>query len=136
MSRAFLDTNIFIRYLTNDDPQKADRVDDLLDRAARGEITLVTADIILAEIVWVLESFYKLRPPDIAEKIKAILCTPGLSVLSRADMNHVLRTYLEYNVDFIDALMTGIMEKSGIDKVYSFDRKHLNRITEIKRLEP
>jgi uncharacterized protein len=36
VKKAFLDTNIFIRYLTNDDPQKADRVEALLNEAAGG----------------------------------------------------------------------------------------------------
>ena len=39
MNRCFVDTNLFIRYLTNDDPAKADRVEKLLDGAARGEAT-------------------------------------------------------------------------------------------------
>ncbi len=48
----FVDTNLFIRYLTNDDPAKADRVDNLLNQAAVSKIKLVTAEIVLIEVVW------------------------------------------------------------------------------------
>ena len=51
MKRCFVDTNLFIRYLTNDDPALADRVDQLLDDAAAGTIQLVTTELILAETV-------------------------------------------------------------------------------------
>jgi predicted nucleic acid-binding protein len=40
MKTFFVDTNLFIRYLTNDDPAKADRVEALLDDARDGEIHL------------------------------------------------------------------------------------------------
>jgi len=38
--RAFIDTNLFLRYLTNDIPEEADRVENLLERAEAGELTL------------------------------------------------------------------------------------------------
>ncbi|MFN2268940.1 MAG: PIN domain-containing protein [Desulfonatronovibrio sp.] len=136
MKKAFLDTNIFIRYLTNDDPVKADQVDGLLRRAARSQINLYTSEVILAEVVWVLESFYRLDRIQVAEKIRAILHTPGLTVLGRTDMNQVVRDYVEFNVDFVDALMVAIMEKNDIDQVYSYDRKHLSRFKRVSRLEP
>jgi len=61
MKTSFLDANIFIRYLTNDEPAKADRVEKLLDQAAKGKERLMTTEMVLAEVVWVLESFYKLE---------------------------------------------------------------------------
>ena len=82
MNTYFIDTNLFIRYFTNDDPRKADRVHTLLDKAASGKTRLVTAEIILAEIVWVMESCYEVEKPRIAEILKAILATPGLEVIN------------------------------------------------------
>jgi predicted nucleic acid-binding protein len=61
MKACFLDTNLFIRYLTNDDPVKTDRVDNLLNQAAVGKIKLVIVEIVLIEVVWVLESYYSLE---------------------------------------------------------------------------
>jgi predicted nucleic acid-binding protein len=52
MRTCFVDTNLFIRYLTNDDAKKADRVEKLLAEAARGKIRLVTAELVIAEIIW------------------------------------------------------------------------------------
>ena len=60
MKTCFVDTNLFIRYFTNDDPHKADRVERLLEQARTGTIRLITADMVIAEVVWVLESAYGL----------------------------------------------------------------------------
>lgn len=58
--RIFVDTNIFLRYLTNDVPEKADAVEELLRRAGAGQVRLVTNSLVIAEIVWTLTSFYQL----------------------------------------------------------------------------
>ena len=82
MKKTFLDTNIFLRYLTNDDPEKADRVEQLLRKAASGKIVLVTTELVIAEIVWVLESYYEVDKVLIAEQVRAILATEGLEIVN------------------------------------------------------
>ncbi len=136
MKTVFVDTNIFIRYLTNDDPVKADRVDRLLDKAASGKISLVTAELVLAEVVWVLESFYGLQRASIAPMIKAILATPGLKVINGSLMEKAVDYYLLYNIDFIDGYIAAVMEKKKIDTIFSYDKKHLSRVQSVNRREP
>ncbi|BBO81232.1 hypothetical protein DSCO28_17980 [Desulfosarcina ovata subsp. sediminis] len=136
MNVCFIDTNLFIRYLTNDDPGKADRVERLLKQAANGEIELVTAEMVLAEVVWVLESYYQLEKRRITELLKAILSTPGLKVLNGKIVENALNYYSLKNIDFVDAYIVALMEKRKIAGIYSFDKKHLDRITNIKRMEP
>jgi len=132
----FVDTNLFVRYLTADDPAKADRVEALLDKAAAGQIKLVTADIVIAELVWVLESAYGLKPTAIAPMIRAILATPGLEVINAALVARALDHYQGHNIDFVDGYIAAIMEKSDIGEIFSFNRRHLQRLGHLKRLEP
>lgn len=136
MKAFFIDTNLFIRYFTNDDPKKADRVDRLLEQAVNGKIELMTAEIVLAEVVWVLESYYELEKARIAEMLKAILSTPGIKVLNGKIVQKALKYYSDKNIDFVDAYIVAVMEKYKIAGIYSFDKKHLDRITQITRLEP
>jgi len=136
VKKSFLDTNIFIRYLTNDDLAKADRVEKLLEQAAKGEIQLATTELVIAEVVWVLESFYKLTNAAIGPMIKAILATPGLEVINGALVEKALGYYLEKNIDFIDGYIAAVMERRNIPEIFSYDKKHLARITGIKRREP
>lgn len=132
----FVDTNLFLRYLTDDVPAQADAVEDMLHKAEQGKSRLVTNSMIIAEIVWTLESYYGLKQDDIQNKVLAILNTPGLDV---SDNNLVLKAiiwYAEKNVDFIDAYNAAWMEQEGIEKIYTFDQKHFARFDDVEALKP
>ena len=63
-----MDTNIFLRYLTDDVPHQADAVEQLLHQASQGEILLTTNSWVIAEIIWTLDSYYGLSKDDIQDK--------------------------------------------------------------------
>ena len=136
MSKCFVDTNLFIRYLTNDEPALADRVEKLLDDAAAGDAQLITTELVIAETVWVLESSYKLKNREVAPLIRGILATPGLEVTNADQISRALMLYELQNIDFVDASITVFMEKQGIADIYSYDKKHLARVKGINRKEP
>jgi uncharacterized protein len=136
MKKSFVDTNLFIRYLTNDDPVKADRVEKLLNQAAGGSVTLVTTELVIAEIVWVLESYYELTNVAIAPLVRGILATPGLEVINGALVRRTVELYEGEGIDFIGSYIAAVMEKNGIEEIYSFDRKHISRLRNITRKEP
>jgi predicted nucleic acid-binding protein len=136
MKTCFVDTNLFVRYLTDDDPEKADRVESLLGEASEGKVRLVTADLVLVELIWVLESSYNLKPAEIAPMIRAILATQGIEVINGALMAKVIDHYEGKNIDIMDGYIAVLMEKLNITDIYSFDRKHLSRLDNLKRIEP
>jgi predicted nucleic-acid-binding protein len=102
LERAFIDTNLFLRYLTNDISEQADQVEVLLQKAAVVEISLVPTTLVIAEIVWTLASFYKVSREQIRERILAILNTPGLEVAESDLLIEAATNYAAKNVDFID----------------------------------
>lgn len=114
MRSCFVDTNLFIRYLTNDDPAKAERVESLLRGAAAGKVRLVTAEMVIAEVVWVLESSYGLRSSDVAPLVWGILATSGLDVLNAPLVARALEHYESRNIDFINGYIAAVMEKQGL----------------------
>jgi len=126
--RVFLDTNLFLRYLTNDVPAQADAVEQLLHRAAAGEILLVTNSMVIAEIVWTLESFYGLSRDDVKEKVLAILNTPGLEVSDGDQVLQAISWYAEKNIEFIDAYNAAWLLAQDLEAVYTFDRKHFSHV--------
>jgi predicted nucleic acid-binding protein len=134
--RVFADTNLFLRYLTNDVPEQADAFEQILHRAVNGEITLVVNNLVLAEIVWSLESYYRLSPTDVQDKVLAILNTPGLEVLDGDIMVQAILWHIEKGVDFIDAYNAAWMLRQGIDTIVTFDRKHFARFEAVRVLVP
>ncbi len=131
----FVDTNVFLRFLLNDDPEKADACEMLFRRAINGEESLFTTEMVMAELVWVLESYYELSKSDIREKLEKILNTKNLDCPNREIIINALSAYEEKNIDYIDAYNASILQMKGIDEVYSYDR-HYDRINWIKRIEP
>lgn len=136
MKEVFVDTNLFIRYLTNDDPVKADRVEMLLEEAKAGKVLLVTVEMVLAETVWVLESGYDLPRARIAHLVRAILATPGIDVVNGALVLRALELYETAKIDFVDGYIAAVMERRGIREIFSFDKKHLSRLSSLERREP
>ena len=132
----FVDTNVFVRYLTGDDEKKAAAFESLLVQASSGKIRLVTSEIVIAELVWVLESFYKLKPSVIAELIRAILNTEGLRIKGSDLIEKTLDIYESQNIDFIDAHIIAYMQSNHIETLYSFDKRHLSKVGGICRVEP
>jgi uncharacterized protein len=55
----FLDTNILIRYLTNDDPDKAALALALLDRVAEGTEQVITTPLVIFETIFLMQRTYK-----------------------------------------------------------------------------
>ena len=132
----FADTNLFLRYLTNDLPEQADAVEKLLQQAAIGELTFVTNNMVLAEIVWTLESFYHLSKTEIKDKVLAIVNTPGL-VISEDDLAvQAITWFEEKNLDFIEAFNAAWLLKQGLTTACTFNRKHFARFEDITVLTP
>jgi uncharacterized protein len=132
----FVDTNVFLRYLTNDLPNQADAVERLLRSAAEGKTRLVTSSLVIAEVVWVLESYYDLPKADISNMVLAILSTEGLEVERAELVLQATRDYVEKNIDFADAYNAAWSLSQGISTVATFDVKHFDRIDRLEVIRP
>ena len=133
---AVVDTNLLVRYLTEDDPVKAKAVDELLARAEQGQERLLVPSVVVAELVWVLESYYKMDTDQVAELVEAMLSTPGLDVQDAPLIRAALVTYLADKVDFIDAWIMEFARSRKVDRVYTFDKRHFKRTGSFKIVEP
>jgi predicted nucleic-acid-binding protein len=134
--RAVLDTNLLVRYLTDDDKGKADDVERLLKRAGAGEIKLCVPSIVIAELVWVLESFYEMDRESVAGLVESVLNTPGVETQDKSMISTAVRNYRVKSLDFIDAWIAEFARRSGIETVYTFDKKHFKDQEGIKAVSP
>lgn len=123
----FVDTTIFLRLLTNDVPDQAAMVEALFRRAEAGEVKLVTNTMVVAEIIWVLESYYRLARADVQERALAAAHMDGLTLPERDVVTDALLAYADSNVDFIDAYNACWMKERDLRRVATFDEKHYSR---------
>jgi predicted nucleic-acid-binding protein len=127
-----IDTNLLVRYLINGDQKKAAAVDNLLDKAINGEVKIIVPSVVIAELVWVLESYYQMKADAILELVEAIVNTSGLDVTDKAMVISALRLYKNRNIDFIDAWIIEFAKERGIRTIYTFDKKHFRDIEGIE----
>jgi predicted nucleic acid-binding protein len=130
-----IDANIILRYLTNDVQDQAKRAGELLARVEAGSEEVLLPDIILADIIWVLEGYYKQSRERIREWIATILSMRGLEFSDKNVALDALDIYVDTGIDWSDAFVASQMISRGIMEIYSFD-KHFDRIDAIKKVEP
>ena len=134
--RAVIDTNLLVRYLTEDDPSKASEVRRLLLKAAEGAIRLVVPSVVIAELVWVLQSYYKLAREEIVPLLNAILHTRGVEVSDKSVVSDAIAIYGGGSIDFIDAWIVAFAKVVEVRTIYTFDRKHFKGIDGIDMMHP
>ena len=130
-----INANVILRYLTNDVQDQAEQAGELLAKVEAGSEEVLLPDIILADIIWVLEGYYKQSREQIREWITTILSMQGLRFSDKSVALDALDIYVDLGIDWSDAFVTGQMINHGIMEIYSFDR-HFDRIGAIKKIEP
>lgn len=128
---AFVDTNVLIRHLTGDPTDMARRASRFL---AVTEPLFLT-DLIVAEVVYVLESVYAVARDEVGQLMRDIVTSDRIRL---ADLPMLLRAIEIYQFDrlsFADAYLVACAERSGDGKVVSFD-KDISRVGTVERIEP
>lgn len=128
---AFLDTNILVRHLTGDPPEQARRATRYLAEAD----TLIIPDLILAEVAYVLESYYEAPRSQVAEALRAILAFRTIRVVDGPLLLRAVELCEVYGLDFADAYLAASAERTGVRVVVSFDRA-IDRAGTVQREEP
>ncbi|MEW6584047.1 MAG: PIN domain-containing protein [Nitrospirota bacterium] len=131
----FIDTSVFLRYLTKDDPKKYERCRELFRKAVRGEIELATSGLVIAELIWTLSSYYKVPKADIIEKLSIIISTKSLHIHDKDIIADALVLYSIKNIDYIDAYNAVYMKYHSISEIHSYDQD-FDTLKDIIRSEP
>ena len=134
-NRVYADTNLFIRFFTGDSDNQSQESKKFLDQVSRGKYELFICDLIVAEIIYVLESIYHLDRNEVVEKILAIAETDNTIIENRQVILGALDLYEEKNIDFIDAYLASHSVKNNCDTIFTFD-KDFRKIDFIKKIIP
>ena len=135
MPKRFVDTNIFLRYLTRDDPSKYEKCRQMFRRAIEGEIEIATSGMVIAELIWTLLSYYKVPKVDVIEKVSIIMGTESLSIPDKDIIADALVLCGRKNIDYIDAYNAVLMKYHGLQDIYSYD-EDFETIETVQRSEP
>jgi len=130
-----IDTNVLLRYLTNEPQEQAEQAARLFQRISAGAERVWLEDIVLAEVAWTLLSYYRASRQQVAEWLLELLAHQSIEARDKDVLRVALVIFQEKNVDFADAQIAAQMLADGTREIYSFDRD-FDRIPGITRLEP
>lgn len=118
-----LDTNVIVRYLTQDDEAQAASATRLISRLTRTSPGFVSA-VVLAELSWVLTRAYKLSRSELASILESLLQTTEIRIENAAAAWRALSVYQTGKaVEFADALIAETAALAGARRTYTFDRR-------------
>lgn len=126
-----MDTNVLVRHLTGDPPAMAARATAMLGRASE----LFLADLVVAETVYVLESFYKAPRGQVAVAMRSLIAFASIVTVDSELLLRSIEVYEIDHLDFAEAYLVASAESTGVVQVASFD-KSIDRMATVERVEP
>lgn len=127
----FIDTNVLVRHLTGDPADLAARSTKFLET----ERNLLLTDLVVAETLYVLESFYEAPRAQIAEAIRSLIAFDSIVSIDPALLLRAIEVYEIDRLDFAEAYLVACAESANVGRIASFD-KAIDRVTTIERVEP
>lgn len=128
---AFVDTNVLVRHLTGDPPETAERATAYLGT----ERDLLLTDLVAAETVYVLESFYEAPREQVAQALRSLIAFDSIICVDPALLLRAAEIYETDRIDFAEAYLVACAESTGVGRIASFDRS-IDRIDTVRRVEP
>jgi len=124
----FVDANVFLRFLTEDDRGQHERAVRLFESALRGECGLVTGPPVLFELAWTLRAAYKTPRARVLEILSAVFAMPGMIMTDAPLVADALTLAAAAGSEFADAYIAANSRSAGCSGVATFDRKDFARL--------
>jgi len=134
MKCIYVDTNVFLRFLTRDIPDQSDRAEAYLRKAKKGELRMTVMHITILEILFQLERFYDVSRAEAVAKVALLIEPDWIQVDNKKVVMEALYEYKRNNIDFVD-ILTWSMAKAEHVGILSFD-KDFDKLEPSIRLEP
>jgi len=120
-----LDTNILVRYLTQDDPVQSRTATDVIERRLTEENPGFVSVVAMVEMVWVLDRAYGFSGAEIAAAVERLLQSEVLAVEHEQEVFTAMIAMKQGQGSFADAVIAALGAKAGCSCTVTFDRKAL-----------
>jgi len=118
-----LDTNVLVRYLTQDDAVQSDSATRLIETQCSRQNPGRIALLVLCELVWVLRGAYRYDKSLVIAVVRQLLATVELDVENEGIVHQALAGYQAGSADFADYVIAFSNRSAGCEATYSFDRR-------------
>lgn len=124
MKKLFLDTNIWLRFILEDNEQ-ARVCRELITQIERGKWRVYTSTIVMLEINYVLSSVYKIKSKQVLEDLESILKTRNLTLIEKTNFSQALKFYRKSGIKLSDCLIASQLPPKMILVSYDQDFRKL-----------
>lgn len=129
-----LDTNVIVRFLTKDNDILHPKAERIMQAVTEGRLTVVCDPVILAEVAWVLNSYYKLPRADICNLLMAIVKSDNVLIPNKSRYALALEIFGKGKAHYADACACAAALEACEGRLFSFDRE-LSEVEGIDRRE-
>ncbi|MCL4416776.1 MAG: PIN domain-containing protein [Actinobacteria bacterium] len=127
----YADTNIFLRYLTNEPEGLSEKVYNFFNEMELGKYRLFVCDLVVSELVYVLEKVFEIPKKEICEKVKILMLKKNIVLENSQIIFKALEVYRDFNINFVDAYIYSHSSNNGVKKYFSFDN-HFKKFDNIE----
>jgi predicted nucleic-acid-binding protein len=120
-----LDTNIIVRYLTQDDPIQSAVATEIMEQRLSEDNPGFVSIVAIVEVVWVLDRVYGMAPPEVAAAVERLLQADVLIMENEQEVFTAMIALKEDRGSFADALVAQLGTRAGCAHTLTFDRKAL-----------
>jgi len=117
-----LDTNVLVRYITQDDENQALLAEKAIETARSQNEKLLIQPLVLCEMIWVLESAYGFKKSKILPVIDQLLRTAQFKIVDKDVCWKAFADFSQKNGDFADYYIGRANERDGADVTLTFDK--------------
>ena len=118
-----LDTNILVRYLTQDAPLQSPKASEIIERRLTEANPGFVSIVAMVETVWVLERAFRLGTQDIVRAVERVLQTDVLVVENEQEVFTAMIALRGGQGSFADAVIAALGARMGCSYTLTFDRK-------------
>ncbi|HEY6254151.1 MAG TPA: type II toxin-antitoxin system VapC family toxin [Candidatus Angelobacter sp.] len=118
-----LDTNVLIRYVTQDDPVQSPRANEIIERRLSTAKPGFVSVVAMAEVVWVLDRAYGFTSSEIAAAIECMLQIEVLVIENEQEVFAAMLALKQGRGAFADALIAELGARAGCIHTLTFDHK-------------
>ena len=131
---SLLDTNVLIRFLTNDSHPKYKTLYTFFESLEKGELQTELKLIVLFQTAFVLKSFYEVPRERIASSLQTLLKFKGLKIKEKRTVTRMLNLWGSEDIEIVDCYLIACLEKDKQNILYSYDLDFDKY--DIQRIEP
>jgi predicted nucleic acid-binding protein len=126
MKTIVIDANVMIRFLLADHPRLSPAAKSVFLKAQNGKLRIYLDEVIVAEVVWTLSSFYKIKRKDIGEKLEKLISQDWIINPKKDLILSSLSLFVSHNLDYIDCWIYVVAKDTKLS-LETFD-KDLKRL--------